>query len=225
MAEPRIVALTNGPFAENCYLVADPQTREAVAVDPGEEADLFLARLRTEGWTLRAIWLTHAHLDHVAGIAAVCTATGAPVWLHPGDRPLYDHAPSQAMAFGLRLDPLPPPDREFAAGEPARVGGLSFDVLHTPGHSPGSVSLAGHGVVFVGDVLFAGSIGRTDLPGGDAGTLLASIRDTLYALPDDTVVYAGHGPATTIGAEKAHNPFVRLVPGVDARTAPGGPDG
>ena len=225
MAEPRIVALTNGAFAENCYLVADPQTREAVAVDPGEEADLFLARLRTEGWTLRAIWLTHAHLDHVAGIAAVCTATGAPVWLHPGDRPLYDHAPSQAMAFGLRLDPLPPPDREFAAGEPARVGGLSFDVLHTPGHSPGSVSLAGHGVVFVGDVLFAGSIGRTDLPGGDAGTLLASIRDTLYALPDDTVVYAGHGPATTIGAEKAHNPFVRLVPGVDARTAPGGPDG
>jgi len=225
LAEPRIVALTNGPFAENCYLVADPQTREAVAVDPGEEADLFLARLRTEGWTLRAIWLTHAHLDHVAGIAAVCTATGAPVWLHPGDRPLYDHAPSQAMAFGLRLDPLPPPDREFAAGEPARVGGLSFDVLHTPGHSPGSVSLAGHGVVFVGDVLFAGSIGRTDLPGGDAGTLLASIRDTLYALPDDTVVYAGHGPATTIGAEKAHNPFVRLVPGVDARTAPGGPDG
>ena len=225
MAEPRIVALTNGPFAENCYLVADPQTREAVAVDPGEEADLFLARLRTEGWTLRAIWLTHAHLDHVAGIAAVCTATGAPVWLHPGDRPLYDHAPSQAMAFGLRLDPLPPPDREFAAGEPARVGGLSFDVLHTPGHSPGSVSLAGHGVVFVGDVLFAGSIGRTDLPGGDAGTLLASIRDTLYALPDDTVVYAGHGPATTIGAEKAHNPFVRLVPGVNAGPAPGGPDG
>lgn len=225
MAELRIVALTNGAFAENCYLVADPQTRDAVAVDPGEEADLFLARLRTEGWTLRAIWLTHAHLDHVAGVAAVRTATGAPVWLHPGDRRLYDHVPSQAMAFGLRLDPLPPPDREFAEGEPARVGGLSFDVLHTPGHSPGSVSLAGHGVVFVGDVLFAGSIGRTDLPGGDAGTLLASIREKLYALPDDTVVYAGHGPATTIGAEKAYNPFVRLVPGVDARPAPGGPDG
>jgi glyoxylase-like metal-dependent hydrolase (beta-lactamase superfamily II) len=225
VAEPRIVALTNGAFAENCFLVADPRTREAVAVDPGEAADLFLARLSTEGWTLRGIWLTHAHLDHVAGVAAVRTATGAPVWLHPGDRRLYDHAPSQAMAFGLRLDPLPPPDREFAAGEPARVGGLSFDVLHTPGHSPGSVSLAGHGVVFVGDVLFAGSVGRTDLPGGDAKTLLASIREKLYALPDDTVVYAGHGPATTIGAEKAHNPFVRFVPGVDARTAPGGPDG
>ena len=225
MAEPRIVLLTNGAFAENCYLVADPRTGEAVAVDPGEEADLFLARLRTEGWTLRAIWLTHAHLDHVAGVAAVRTATGAPVWLHPADRLLYDHAPSQAMAFGLRLDPLPPPDREFADGEPARVGGLSFDVLHTPGHSPGSVSLAGHGVVFVGDVLFAGSVGRTDLPGGDAGTLLASIREKLYALPDDTVVYAGHGPATTIGAEQAHNPFVRRVPGGNARTVRGGPDG
>ena len=222
MPEPSIVALTNGAFAENTYLVADPERREAAIVDPGEEADLFLARLRTEGWTLRAIWLTHAHLDHVAGIAAVRAATGAPVWLHPADRRLYDRAPDQARAFGMELAPLPPPDAEFVEGEPARVGGRAFDVLHTPGHSPGGVSFAGHGVVFVGDVLFAGPIGRTDLPGGDGDVLLASIRDKLYALPNATVVYAGHGPATTIGEEKATNPFVR--PASWRRTPTGGPD-
>lgn len=209
MADPRIVALTNGAFAENCYLVADPETREAAIVDPGEESDLFLARLGTEGWTLRAIWLTHAHLDHVAGLSAMREATGAPVWLHPGDRRLYDHAPDQARAYGFTLQRLAPPDREFREGEPAVVGGLAFDVFHTPGHSPGSVSLAGYGVVFVGDVLFAGSVGRTDLPGGDADALRASIRDKLYALPDETVVHSGHGPATTIGVEARANPFVR----------------
>jgi hydroxyacylglutathione hydrolase len=212
LAEPTIVALTNGAFAENCYLVADPATRAAAIVDPGEETDLFLARLRAEGWTLRAIWLTHAHLDHVAGVSAIRAATGAPVWLHPDDRSLYDHAPDQARAFGLALDRLAPPDHAFQPGAAAVVGGLAFDVLATPGHSPGSVSLAGYGAVFVGDVLFAGSVGRTDLPGGDTATLLASIRHTLYRLPDETVVYAGHGPATTIGAEKRSNPFVRIRP-------------
>lgn len=216
MAAPRVVTLTNGAFAENCYLVADPATGDAAIVDPGEEADRFLARLRREGWTLRAIWLTHGHVDHVAGVAAVRAATGAPVWLHPADRPLYDRAADQARAFGLACDPPPPPDRAFAGGEAVEVGGLRFDVLHTPGHSPGGVCLAGHGVAFVGDLLFAGSVGRTDLPGGDAAALLASIRNTLYALPGDTVVHAGHGPATTLGAEKRSNPFARLVPGVNA---------
>lgn len=209
MPEPRIVALPNGAFAENCYLIADPETRDAVIVDPGEESDLFLARFASEGWTLRAIWLTHAHLDHVAGVAALREATGAPVWLHPADRLLYDHAPEQARMYGLRMDPLAPPDREFREGEAAVVGGLAFAVLHTPGHSPGSVSLAGFGAVFVGDVLFAGSVGRTDLPGGDTDALRASIRGKLYVLPDETVVYAGHGPATTIGEEARANPFVR----------------
>jgi glyoxylase-like metal-dependent hydrolase (beta-lactamase superfamily II) len=216
LTAPRIVTLANGAFAENCYLVADATTGDAAIVDPGEEADRFLARLGREGWTLRAIWLTHAHVDHVAGVAAVRAATGAPIWLHPADRRLYDRAADQARAFGLSFDAPPAPDHAFAAGEAVAVGGLRFDVLHTPGHSPGGVCLAGHGVVFVGDLLFAGSVGRTDLPGGDADTLLASIRNTLYALPDETVVYAGHGPATTLGAEKRSNPFARLVPGVNA---------
>jgi len=217
VAEPVVVTLTNGAFVENCYLVADPASRDAVLIDPGEEADRFLARLRVEGWTLRAVWLTHAHLDHVAGVAAVrAAAPEVPVWLHPADRRLYDRAPDQARAFGLTLDAPPPPDHEFVEGVPARVGAFAFDVVHAPGHSPGSVCLAGHGMAFVGDVLFAGSVGRTDLPGGDAAALLASIRRKLFALPDATVVYAGHGPPTTIGEEKRTNPFVRVVPGANA---------
>jgi hydroxyacylglutathione hydrolase len=216
LAGPRVVTLTNGAFAENCYLVADPDSGDAALVDPGEDAALFLARLRREGWTPRAVWLTHAHVDHVAGVAAIRAATGAPVWLHPADRPLYDRAAQQARALGLAIESPPAPDAAFEEGRAVRLGGLSFDVLHTPGHSPGSVSLAGYGVVFVGDVLFAGSVGRTDLPGGDPDALLASIREKLYALPDSTVVYAGHGPATTIGAEKRSNPFARLVPGINA---------
>ena len=216
MTGPRIVTLTNGAFAENCHLLADPATGDAAVVDPGEEVPLFLARLAHEGWTARAIWLTHAHVDHVAGVAALREATGARVWLHPLDRPLYDRAAEQARTFGLVVEPPPPPDALFEEGVPVHVGALAFDVLHTPGHSPGSVSLAGHGAVFVGDLLFAGSVGRTDLPGGDSEALLDSIRVKLYALPDATVVYAGHGPATTIGEEKRSNPFARLVPGINA---------
>src|SRR5512140_846750 len=191
LADARIVTLTNGAFAENCYLVADPATGDAAIVDPGEETERFLARLGRETWALRAIWLTHAHVDHVAGVAAIRAATGAPIWLHPADRPLYDRAADQGRAFGLRFDPPPPPDHAFEGGRSVSVGGLRFEVLHTPGHSPGGVCLAGHGVAFVGDLLFAGSVGRTDLPGGDGQALLASIRNTLYALPDETVVHAG----------------------------------
>jgi glyoxylase-like metal-dependent hydrolase (beta-lactamase superfamily II) len=213
---PQVVTLTNGGFAENCYLVADPDRGEAAIVDPGEEAQLFRARLRHEGWTLKAIWLTHAHLDHVAGVAALREGSEVPIFLHPADRPLYDRVAMQAAQFGLEVTPPPPPDRELADGGSVSVGDCTFTVVHTPGHTPGGVCLLGHGLAFVGDTLFAGSIGRTDLPGGDLKALLASIHQRLLTLPDETVVHSGHGPATTIGAEKKDNPFVKLVPGVNA---------
>jgi glyoxylase-like metal-dependent hydrolase (beta-lactamase superfamily II) len=213
---PDVVCFPNGPFAENCYLVADAGTREAVLVDPGEEAELFLSRLTADGLRLTAIWLTHAHIDHVAGVSAVKAAWDVPILLHPADRPLYDHAPEQAALFGLHMDTLPPVDDELADGQSVSVGPFAFEVRHTPGHSPGSVSFIGHGLALSGDVLFAGSVGRTDLPGGDTDTLMTSIKTRLYTLPDDTAVLSGHGPETTIGAEKRSNPFVRLVAGVNA---------
>lgn len=216
MPAPEVVTLTNGPFAENCYLVADPERAEAVCVDPGDESDLFLARLQTERWTLRAVWLTHAHLDHVTGVAAVKDATGVPVYLHPADRALYDATPQQALMFGLTAEAPPAPDADLADGQTLTVGGCAFTVLHTPGHSAGGVTFAGHGVAFVGDALFAGSVGRTDLPGADTRTLLQSIRNRIFALPNETIVYSGHGPATTIAEEKRSNPFVKLVPGINA---------
>ena len=204
----KIVTIPNGAFVENCYLVIAETARLCAIVDPGEEAGLILRQVEQAGVVPVAIWLTHAHLDHVLGVTHVRAATGAPVFLHPADRALYDRVPDQAAAFGLQADPLDPPDQAFAHGEALRVGELSFTVRHTPGHSPGGVSVVGAGMVFVGDVLFQGSIGRTDLPGGDLETLLASIERELLVLPDSTIVYSGHGPATTIGAERRTNPFL-----------------
>lgn len=209
MAHPDVLCLTNGAFAQNCYIVADRDTGDAVLVDPGEEADLFLARLRSERLTLRAVWLTHAHLDHVLGAGRVVAATGVEIWLHPGDRRLYDAAPLQAQAMlGMRLEPLPPPQHDLAHGDVLSVGGCEFGVRHAPGHSPGHVILVGEGVALVGDVIFAGSIGRTDLPGGDAAALFASIRHQVLSLPDETILHPGHGPATTVGRERRTNPFL-----------------
>jgi glyoxylase-like metal-dependent hydrolase (beta-lactamase superfamily II) len=199
-------------FAENCYLVEDEQAGECAIVDPGEEAGLILHKVQETGTKPVAIWLTHAHLDHVLGVPRIAAETGASVWLHSADRPLYDAVPEQAAWFGLATPPrLPAPDREMVHGERVTVGALSFDVRHAPGHSPGSVCLLGPGVAFSGDVLFAGSIGRTDLPGGDFGTLIASIERELLPLPDDTIVYSGHGPETTIGRERRTNPFLTGV--------------
>jgi hydroxyacylglutathione hydrolase len=208
VSEIEIVPLPNGQFAENCWLVADPRTREAVIVDPGEESDTFLAELDRRQWSLQAIWLTHAHIDHILGVAAVKRATGASVYLHPDDRPLYDALPDQGAWFGIRADRPPPPDQPLAAGQRLTVGGLEFTVRHTPGHSPGSVSFLGHGTILGGDVLFNGSVGRTDLPGGDFATLMRSIQRDFLSLPDSTVVRSGHGPDTTVGIERLTNPFL-----------------
>ena len=208
MSDLEVVSLPNGQFAENCYLVADRRTREAVIIDPGEEPAIFLAELDTRAWLLRAIWLTHAHIDHIMGVGAVHATTGAPIYLHPLDRPIYDALPQYGSWVGLELERPPAPDRELRPGQVLKVGGFEFTVRFTPGHSPGSVSFVGEGMVFGGDVLFNGSVGRTDLPGGDATTLITSIQSQLLSLPDSTVVHSGHGPDTTIGIERLTNPFL-----------------
>jgi len=204
----KIVQIPNGQFVENSYLVIDEGRGECAIVDPGEEAGLIVHKLTAAGARPAAIWITHAHLDHALGVPRLKRETDVPVYLHPADRELYDHAVQQGLAFGIPTQALPPPDRDFIPGEEVRVGDLTFTVRHTPGHSPGSVCLVGHGVVLTGDVLFAGSIGRTDLPGGDFETLIKSIERELLPLPDSTIVYSGHGPETTIGRERLGNPFL-----------------
>jgi glyoxylase-like metal-dependent hydrolase (beta-lactamase superfamily II) len=211
LPRPKVICLTNGVYQENCYLLADPDAGAAVLIDPGEEAELFLRRVETEQLTLRAIWLTHAHLDHILGVKAVVERTGVPVYLHPADRMLYDGVAQQGAWLGVRAEQPPAPDHEIAHGDTLTVGSLEFEVRHVPGHSPGSVAIVGHGVAFVGDAVFAGSVGRVDLPGGDGAALLASIQERLLPLADETVVYSGHGPETTIGVERRSNPFLTGV--------------
>jgi glyoxylase-like metal-dependent hydrolase (beta-lactamase superfamily II) len=208
LPHPRVVCLTTGSFQENGFIVADDASQEAVVVDPGEEAELFLKRLETENLRLNAVWLTHAHLDHILGVATVVERTGVSVHLHPADRPLYDAAANQGAWFGMQVDPPPPPEHELQAGDILSVGRYRFTVRHVPGHSPGSVAFIGHGIAIVGDALFAGSVGRVDLPGGDGATLLESIRRELMVLPDETIVYSGHGPETTVGRERSSNRFL-----------------
>ena len=199
---------------KNGYLVSCEETRDAVLIDPGDEVDVLLRAARAGSMRVTAILLTHAHLDHVTGVARAKTALGAPVWLHKDDLFLYDGAVEQGMLFGLRVDAPPPVDRFYEPGPPLTFGRYQVDVLPTPGHCPGGVCLAigragqPERELFVGDTLFAGSIGRTDLPGGDHETLLRSIRDVLFRFPDEAIVHSGHGPDTTIGAERRSNPYL-----------------
>ncbi len=203
--------LVLGPFGSNCTLLGDRARREAVVIDPGDDAPAILLRLAREQLRVVALLHTHGHIDHVGATAELRRVTGAPVYLHDADRPLFDGAAEQAALFGLPPPPACPVDRPLADGERVAVGDLTLEVLHTPGHSPGSVSLwcANERLCIVGDTLFAGGVGRTDLFGGDFAALERSIRERLYTLPDETVIVPGHGPDTTIGDERQHNPFVR----------------
>jgi len=216
------------PFMKNGFVLGCPRTGEGIVIDPGDEVAQLIAAARAHDLRIVRILLTHAHLDHVTGVAVAKQAFGVPVYLHRDDEFLYEAAVQQGLMFGLRVDQPPPVDAFYtmtpdgarenapnAEKEDLGFGDFAVDVLHTPGHCPGGVCLAigprdsATHELYVGDTLFAGSIGRTDLPGGDHEVLLASIRNVLFRFPDETVVHPGHGPSTTIGEEKRTNPFLR----------------
>jgi glyoxylase-like metal-dependent hydrolase (beta-lactamase superfamily II) len=192
----------------NTYAVADDDGA-CLVIDPGFDIDELAAEIDRRGWQVRAIVTTHGHFDHIAGNRVARERWSAPLWMHPATVELATNAGTQARWFGLSSENSPPPDRTFEHGQVLTIGALTFEVRAVPGHCPGSVALVCPGHVFVGDVLFAGSIGRSDLPHSDSWQLMASIRDQLMTLPDDTVVYPGHGETTTIGEERRHNPFRR----------------
>jgi hydroxyacylglutathione hydrolase len=202
------------PFFKNGFVVGCEDTREAVVIDPGDEVGELLSAVERHRLNVRYILLTHAHIDHITGVGAAKKALGVAVGLHRDDLFLYDGVVQQGQLFGLQTERQPPIDFFYDGPGPWRFGNYGAWVHHTPGHCPGGVCLAvGRDgdparTLFVGDTLFAGSIGRTDLPGGDLTTLLNSIRKVLFAFPDDTVVYSGHGERTTIGVEKRTNPFL-----------------
>jgi hydroxyacylglutathione hydrolase len=203
-----------GPFMKNGFVVACEATREAVLIDPGDEVQELVSFVARERLAVRHILLTHAHVDHVTGVGAAKRAFDVPVYLHRDDLFLYDHAVESGRMFGLDVEPQPPIDVFYTPGQVIAFGQLDARPHHTPGHCPGGVCLqigpaggAGRDL-FVGDTLFAGSIGRTDLPGGDHATLIASIRRVLFAFGDDAIVHPGHGPDTTIGTERRTNPFL-----------------
>lgn len=198
-----------GPIMANCYILGCEDTREAVVIDPGDESDVILTTLASHQLTVKAIVNTHGHFDHVGANRRMKEATGAPLMIHPDDAPMLGDLSRAAGAFGLSAENSPDADRLLDEHDEIGFGKYTLTVLHTPGHSRGGICLYMPGYLFVGDTLFAGSIGRTDLPGGDYQTLIDSIKQKLLVLPEDTRVFPGHGPETTIGREKISNPFLR----------------
>jgi glyoxylase-like metal-dependent hydrolase (beta-lactamase superfamily II) len=204
-----VETLPVGPLQTNCYLIGCEQTHLSAVIDPGGDAADILSAIKRHRLALKYILLTHAHFDHIGGVAELAEATRAPVALHPGDLPIL-HARGGAAMFGIFVRPSPEPDMALADGQVIEVGTLRLNVLHTPGHTPGHVTFhePTARAAFDGDVLFMQGIGRTDFPGSSYQQLMDSIRNKLFTLPDDTTIYPGHGPATTVGDEKWSNPFL-----------------
>ncbi len=200
-----------GPLQCNCSIFGDEQTHEAIVVDPGDQIDDVLAILQKHGLTVKNIVITHAHIDHIGGAAKLKAATGAPVMMNARDQELYDHLDVQASWLGMENPSRTTIDTEAREGVALRLGDAAFQILETPGHTQGSVSIwiPAENKLVAGDTLFRDSIGRTDLPGGDGRQILRSIKNQLLPLPEDTTVVPGHGPATTIGREKDRNPFLQ----------------
>jgi len=209
----RLRAFPAPPFDENAYLLSCDDTREAVVIDPGDGTSALIRDAKAAGVSVKAILLTHAHIDHITGVALAKAAFEVPVYLHPADQFLYDAVVEQGRMFGIPVSPQPPIDEQLASGMTFQVGQLTIRVHETPGHSPGhvvfEVQQPGAIDLIVGDTLFAGSIGRTDLPGGDYATLIDSITRVLLAFPDGVPVHPGHYGLTTIGTERYENPFLR----------------
>ena len=201
--------LPTGPLEVNCYIVGCEKTRKAVVIDPGGNVSDILEKVQKHQLDVVMIINTHGHFDHIGGNRQLLEATSAELLIHQDDRQLMDLALEHAAVYGLQTEASPPPTRELSGDEKLSVGELSLQVIHTPGHSPGGICLYVDDCLLVGDTLFAGSIGRTDLPGGDHHLLISGIKSKLLPLPDATRVCPGHGPMTTIGEEKQHNPFLR----------------
>jgi len=210
-----LIRLIVGPLQVNCFILADEKTRDAVVIDPGDDAADILKIIRDKDLSVKYIVNTHGHFDHIGANKAIKEATGAELLIHEGDAPVLASASRQSTAFGLNPVSSPQADRFVKHGDVITAGEVSLTVLHTPGHSPGGICLLEQGMVFTGDALFAGSIGRSDFPGGDLMTLLHSIKTNLMTLPDDTKVFPGHGPASTIGDERRDNPFLNQESGFE----------
>jgi len=204
----QIETLVVGPLQVNCFLLACEKTRQALVVDPGDEAERILQAIRENGLELKMVVNTHGHFDHIGGNRFLVEQTGAELLIHEEDLSALRRAREHAAIYGMSVTPSPEPARLLQGGETLALGEIELQVLHTPGHSPGGICLLADGHLFSGDTLFAGSVGRTDLPGGDHATLVEGIRRQLISLPEATVVHPGHGPDTTIGREKRVNPYV-----------------